>query len=418
MNPFLLYALLLAACIPFYLLYVYITAKGSIVFKISLIFLPSLFILCYSSFAFALLRNYYLFIPALIALFMTFTFFARGIRKPINDIEYNLKEIAQGKLETDQIQKLKNRKDEFGLIVNNIDEMTDKLKLVINSIKEVSVNLADYSNQLSNSSAQMSDGASIQASSTEEVASSMQEMTANIIQNTEHSNSAEKFSFKAYEGIKVGIESAKDSAIAMKSIAEKIRIINDIAFQTNILALNAAVEAARAGEYGRGFAVVAAEVRKLAERSKLAAEEIDILTKSGLTISEKADHQLTNIVPDIEATANIVREIASSSSEQNSGAEQINIALQNLNNETQKNAATSEEMATNAEELSAQAIELKNILEYFKTNSHESVSSSKDIFTSKKEKEQNINRTFPRPSRSPKLVAQDSVQSDDDFTNF
>ncbi len=154
----------------------------------------------------------------------------------------------------------------------------------------------------------------------------------------------------------------------MKTIAEKISIINDIAFQTNILALNAAVEAARAGEHGRGFAVVATEVRKLAERSKNAAEEIDELFRSGVKISEEAGQQLEAIVPEIEKTAKLIQEIAAASKEQNSGAEQINTAIQQLNIITQKSASTSGNVAVNAETLSKQAEKLRNIISFFTVN--------------------------------------------------
>ncbi|MBU8891949.1 MAG: hypothetical protein KOO66_04170, partial [Bacteroidales bacterium] len=151
----------------------------------------------------------------------------------------------------------------------------------------------------------------------------------------------------------------------MKEIAEKIQIVNDIAFQTNILALNAAVEAARAGEHGKGFAVVAAEVRKLAERSKVAADEINVVSKSGVEISDKAGKQLEAVVPEMEKTVKLVQEISASSQEQNSGSDQINSAVQQLSQVTQQNAAASEELATSAEELASQADQLKDVISFF-----------------------------------------------------
>jgi methyl-accepting chemotaxis protein len=152
---------------------------------------------------------------------------------------------------------------------------------------------------------------------------------------------------------------------AMKEIASKIQIINDIAFQTNILALNAAVEAARAGEHGKGFAVVAAEVRKLAERSKTAAEEIHQVSQRGVNIAESAGQQLNEITPEIDKTARLVQEITASSVEQNSGAAQINSSIQLLNGQTQENALSAEKMEKAANNLKVSAIELKESLGFF-----------------------------------------------------
>ncbi|MFP4526037.1 MAG: methyl-accepting chemotaxis protein, partial [Bacteroidales bacterium] len=182
---------------------------------------------------------------------------------------------------------------------------------------------------------------------------------------TENAKQTEKISGKASDRISEGNQATQHSVEAMKEIAEKISIINDIAFQTNILALNAAVEAARAGEHGKGFAVVASEVRKLAERSAEAASEIDEKSKSGVGISEKAGQQLEEIVPEIEKTSKLVQEITAASNEMNSGADQVNNAIQQLNQVTQQNAASSEELATGAEELSSQAEQLKQVISYF-----------------------------------------------------
>ncbi|MFA6401968.1 MAG: methyl-accepting chemotaxis protein [Salinivirgaceae bacterium] len=258
-----------------------------------------------------------------------------------------------------------NQKDEIGILANSLKEMTYKLKEVIENIMNGADNIADASNQMSATAQQMSQGASEQASSTEEVSSSMEEMTSNILQNTDNALQTDKISTIALDGVnKVGMAS-KESLISIKEIAQKITIINDIAFQTNILALNAAVEAARAGEQGRGFAVVAAEVRKLAERSKIAADEIGILSKSSVEVTEGAGKLMADLTPEIQKTAKLVQEIAAASQEQNNGAEQINSAIQQLNTVTQQNAAASEELAAGAEELSGQAEQLKEIVSFF-----------------------------------------------------
>ena len=228
------------------------------------------------------------------------------------------------------------------------------------------IDLAIASGQLSSGSQQISQGANEQAASAEEVASSMEEMTASIQQNTDNALQTERISVKAATDIAEGNRSVAQTVTSMKTIADKIKIIGEIARQTNILALNAAVEAARAGEHGRGFAVVAAEVRKLAERSHHAASEIDDLSKNSVDVAEHSDKLLVSIVPDIQPTSGLVQEIAASSQEQSDSANQVSTALQQLNQIVQQNAANAEEMASSSEELAAQAESLKDLVSFFK----------------------------------------------------
>ncbi len=220
--------------------------------------------------------------------------------------------------------------------------------------------------QLTDTSATLNQGATEQAASAEEASSSIEEMVANIRQNADNAMQTEKIAIQSAEKGSEGGQAVRATVVAMKEIAGKIQIVEEIARQTNLLALNAAIEAARAGEHGKGFAVVAAEVRKLAERSQLAAGEISELSGNSVDIAEQAGSMLEVIVPDIQKTAELVQEISAASKEQDAGAEQINKSIQQLDQVIQKNAAATEEMASTSEELSAQAEHLQQMVAVFK----------------------------------------------------
>ncbi|HEX2394576.1 MAG TPA: methyl-accepting chemotaxis protein [Bacteroidales bacterium] len=338
----------------------------------------------------------------------------RSITKPLSNAVSVIKNVANG----DLTKELEIRgKDEIAELMSAVSNMISKLKTIINGIIESSESLSAASEQISNSSQQLSDGATEQASSTEEISSSMEEMVGNIQQNTDNAKQTELISGKATESMVEMSKIGRESFDSIKTIAEKITIINDIAFQTNLLALNAAVEAARAGEHGRGFAVVAAEVRKLAERSKLAADEIESLSKNSLKITEKTRESLDSLVPEIQKTSQLVQEIAAASIEQNSGADQINSAIQQLNVITQQNAASSEEMASSAEQLSAQAENLKQAVAYFKIDESHLIQNKFSKKGNNKEYDRkHIEKVKEVASASHRPVKKDTA--DADFVSF
>jgi methyl-accepting chemotaxis protein len=288
---------------------------------------------------------------------------ARGIIGPLRKGMGLTEQIADGDLTADIDV---DQKDEAGRMAGFLRRMTEKLREVMGDVMRAGENVAAGSEELSSSAQNMSQGATEQAASVEEVSSSMEEMTANIRQNAENAQQTEKIALQAAKDAEQGGEAVSQTVGAMKQIAEKISIIEEIARQTNLLALNAAIEAARAGEHGKGFAVVAAEVRKLAERSGAAANEISELSSSSVEVAERAGAMLKEIVPNIQKTADLVQEIAASSNEQNSGAEQINKAVQQLDQVIQQNASAAEEMASTSEELASQAAQLQQAISYFR----------------------------------------------------
>lgn len=299
--------------------------------------------------------------------FSVICFYLASIKvvRPLDKAVTMLNELAKGNLSVDMDTQCINQKVDLGKLVCAAQKIKENLSNVIGEIDSNLDRLASSGELLNTVSQKLSEDALSEASSVEEVSSSMEEMAVNIQQNTENAQRTDKISSKVSQGVKEVGKASKESLISIKNIAEKINIINDIAFQTNILALNAAVEAARAGEHGRGFAVVAAEVRKLAEHSKIAADEIVSLASKSVAITEGSAKLLETLIPEIGETASLIQEIATASMEQSSGANQVNNAIQQLNRFVQQNAETSQQMATSSEELKSFADKLKETISYF-----------------------------------------------------
>ena len=288
---------------------------------------------------------------------------ARVISQPLNAAVAVADRIAEGDL-TVRIDA--KTQDETGRLMAALQRMVHKLAQVIGEVREGASALASASSQVSSSSQSLSQGTSEQASSVEETTSSLEQMTASITQNRDHGRQMEQMAMQGAKDAEEGGRAVRETVEAMGSIAEKISIIEEIAYQTNLLALNAAIEAARAGEHGKGFAVVATEVRKLAERSRTAAKEISGLATGSVKVATRSGQLLEELVPSIRKTADLVQEVVAASAEQTSGVTQMNKAMQHVDQVTQRNASASEELASTAEELSSQAEALSQLVSFFR----------------------------------------------------
>jgi methyl-accepting chemotaxis protein len=301
----------------------------------------------------------------LISILLSYLFLKKKINDPLTNIKNTISDFTDGKMNTQALNNYKNE-DEISEIIKSIKKYEENILQVITQLSKVSKTIVEAGEILSKNSDSLSNMANIQAASAEEVSSSIEEMASTIAQNSDNAQTTKKITEDTSQKLKIVSETSTSSLNSISSITQKINIINDIAFQTNILALNAAVEASRAGEHGKGFAVVAAEVRKLAELSKKAADEIYSLSNTMVSTTTKANQLLFDLLPDMDKNTLLVTEISAASMEQNMGIEQINKSIQDLNSVSQQTVSVAEKLNESSLQLNKESNRLQKAMQFFK----------------------------------------------------
>jgi len=339
-------------------------------------------------------------------------YMASRIAYPLNRFKAKLQDINIGNSGLIRWDEATDRGDEIGDVARSFNQFIDTLSQIIGQVRAVTDAVFTASTQVSSSAELLSRGTSEQAASVQETTASLEEMNASITQNAENSRQMEHMAVKGAKEMEESGRAVAESVDAMKTIAEKISIVEEIAYQTNLLALNAAIEAARAGEHGKGFAVVATEVRKLAERSQSAAQEISSVASSSVKVAEKAGQMLGELVPAIRKTAELVQEVATASREQSVGVSQVNRAMNEVDQVTQRNAAAAEELSSTANEMAGQAEHLQELMSMIQVKASEQNRAADYARNPKPESARLRAQDNPRPATSSTRDMSDHLDRD------
>lgn len=357
---------------PIALVVIRILFKKSIISKIASLWLVSLIFLVTNtriSGAYPDTYPYLISMPvALIVIFFIAYTAYRIISRPLKKTMEELEKVASGDLTVEVSQEMLDRNDEMGVISRAVEKLSASFREIMQGMQKSFDTIGNMGIQLKQAASELAQSASLQAGNIEEISSSMEEMAGTIQNSNDHTQETQAATSVTAADLKTGSEAALKAIEYLNEVTEKVAIISDIAYQTNILALNAGVEAARAGDSGRGFSVVAKQVRLLSDQSKLAAGEIDEVSRISSDYSSEAIERLKVVVPEMEKINQLIEKIAMAASEQNAGVQQINNAIQEMNQATQINASNAEEMAQSAATLTDEAVRLQQLMAYFKTD--------------------------------------------------
>jgi methyl-accepting chemotaxis protein len=363
------FLILMFGIIPFGILVIYTLYRGTIIWRMAIIvFFYAMVtgLIAYSVGVLGLKSLYWAVPLSLIILLSSNLIIAAWIQKPLKKLTDNLIELSKGHLGVKVDEEIIKRNDEMGKIADSMVGLVHQITLIINGIKESSEHINELSQDLNEESRNLSGQSNNQSSVAQEVSANMEEMVANVENNSQNANKTNHIAVDSMNKMDIAVNLLQRTNELMIEINNKINIINDISSQTNILALNAAVESARAGEYGKGFAVVATEVRKLAELSREAATKIIQLSTQSKELATQSGKHLDTVLPGIKQTTEMVQEISIACEEQNTGAQQINLAVQNLSQSIQLNARTSEQLTEKAADLAQMSDHLLEQVSFFK----------------------------------------------------